>query len=447
VSELPLAASVLLARPADDSVYLVHRAAALRFMGGFVAFPGGKVDPGDGTVERCAARELFEETGVLLGGPPGDHSELRREVLAGTRPFPDFPSGLLAPAGRLITPAFSAARFDTTFFVALLPPGQEAEVWPGELDSGAWWQISDALEAWQRGELLLSPPTFSILEALRGLPAGDWAAALEREIPAAGGRRHPPIWFSHGVRMIPLFSPGLPPMRYTNAFLVGTGPRVLIDPGPTDEAEQESLLEEVAGAGIGGIILTHHHPDHVGAAGRVSEELNVPVWAHVDAAARMPHIRIDRFIDDGTVLTIGDLELHALLTPGHAPGHLAFWEPRHRLLFAADLVSPLSSMIIDPEDGDVADYLASLHRVRELPARLLLPSHGPPTTRATQLLDKALEHRAAREEQLLAALAAGNRDLRELALELYRGSPEETLRLAERQIESMLIKLRREGRA
>ncbi|MGL4551737.1 MAG: MBL fold metallo-hydrolase [Gemmataceae bacterium] len=447
MSGFALAASVVLARPADDAVYLVHRSASLRFMGGFVAFPGGKVDPADGGPAGCAARELFEEAGVLLGAPPGDHSALRRALLAGAGAFPAAPVGLLAPAGKLITPAFSPVRFDTSFFVALLPPGQDAEVWPGELEAGAWWRIDDALAAWRAGELLLSPPTYSILEVLRGRPAGQWAAALHAALDAIQARRIAPIWFSPGVRMIPLDSPGLPPMRYTNAFLVGTGPRVLIDPGPTDVAEQDALLEDLAGVGLDGVILTHHHPDHVGAARRVSEELGVPVWAHVDAAARMPHVPIDRFLDDGTVLGLGDLQLHAILTPGHAPGHLAFWEPTHRLLFAADLVSPLSSVIVDPEDGDLTDYLASVHRVKDLPARLLLPAHGPPTTRAGQLFARTLEHRAAREEQLLAALAAGRRDLRELALELYRGSPEETLRLAERQIESGLIKLRREGRA
>jgi glyoxylase-like metal-dependent hydrolase (beta-lactamase superfamily II)/8-oxo-dGTP pyrophosphatase MutT (NUDIX family) len=442
------AAAVLLGRPDDDAVFLVQRSERLRFMPGFVAFPGGKQDACDGdNVATCAARELFEETGVLLGAPAGDYAEERRAVLANERPFRGVPAETLQYAGRLVTPPFSPARFDTSFYVATLPPGQEAQVWPGELKSGRWWRIADALDAWQCGELLLSPPTFSILEQLREARVDSWAALLQPALAAIEQQPIPPIWFSPGVRMIPLDAAGLPPTRYTNAYVLGTGPRILVDPGPVDPAEQEALLASVGPGEVQAILLTHHHPDHIGAVNRLREEWQVPVWAHPDAAERLVgQVRVDRFIEDGTVLSVGGLELHAMLTPGHAPGHLALWEPRLRLLFAADLVSPLSSLIIDPEDGDLATYVHSLNRVRELPTRLLLPSHGPPTTRATHLIDQTLKHRAIREEQLLAAWAAGLRDLRELALELYRGSPEQTLRLAERQIESGLIKLRREGR-
>lgn len=444
MSEFALAASVLLARPSDDAIFLVHRSASLRFMGGFVALPGGKVDPADTDIRYCAARELFEETGVLLGNTTVNPSDLRRAVLAGQAKVPDIAEELLQPAGRLITPPFSPMRFDTSFFVALLPPGQIAEVWPGELDSGEWWHIRDALNAWKRGELLLSPPTYSILELISDHRSHDWAGLLQRELDLVATRRVPPIWFSPGVRMIPLDCAGLPPTQFMNSFIVGTGPRILIDAGPADPGEQEALLEEAAG--VQGVILTHHHPDHVGAAQRVRDELGIPVWSHLDAAGRLPGLTIDRFIDDGTILSLGELELHVLHTPGHAAGHLAFWEPKHRLLFASDLVSTVSSLIIAPDDGDLATYIASLHRIQELPVRLLLPSHGPPTTRGHALINRTLEHRARREEQLLVALAAGKRDIRELALELYRGSTEETLRLAELQIESGLIKLRREGR-
>jgi glyoxylase-like metal-dependent hydrolase (beta-lactamase superfamily II)/8-oxo-dGTP pyrophosphatase MutT (NUDIX family) len=447
VSRIDPASAILLARPADHAVYLIERGAQLRFMPGFVAFPGGKADPCDRDAAACAARELFEETGIRVGAPAGDYASLRQAVLDGTQPFPETDTTSLDAVGCLRTPPFSPMRFETSFFVTLLPPGQEPSVWPGELQSGRWWSIPEALAAWERGELLLSPPTFSILELLGDAPCHEWAARLRPALEAIHARRMPPIWFAPGVQMIPLDAAGLPPTRYTNCFVLGTAPRLLVDPGPVDPTEQDILCESLDPGGIQAIVLTHHHPDHIGAVERLREEWNLPVWAHLETAIQLAgRVRVDQLLDDGMVLEAGRLTLEILLTPGHAPGHLALWEPNLRYLFAGDLVSPLSSVIIDPEDGDLEQYFASLQRIRELPMRLLLPSHGPPTTRGLALIDQALRHRQLREQQLLAAWQAGLRDHRALALELYRGFPDETLRLAERQIESGLIKLRREGR-
>ncbi len=436
---LPAASVILEDR---GRVFLVTRSMSLRFMPGMVAFPGGKVDEGEDAA-ACAARELFEETGVLLGDPVPDPAALRRAFLAGTGPVGVSGTALL-PAGRLITPPFNPVRFDTRFFVARLPGGQSAEVWPGELTGGGWYTPEEALAGWEAGTLPLSPPTMSILDLLRGTPPESWAGRLAAALDDAENR-HPPIWFGPGVRMIPCDCQGLPPTRYTNSFVVGTGPRWLLDPGPVDPAEQDLLLSQLEGR-FDGIILTHHHPDHVGAAERCRRELNAPLLAHRDAAARLP-FAVDRSIEEGDAFDLGGGRvMRALLTPGHAPGHLVFHEPAHQLFFAADLVSPLSSVIIDPDDGDLAEYVASLERVRGLPMRLLLPAHGPPTMRGQHMIDQALKHRREREAQLLAAVAGGARPVAELAVEMYRGSPPEVLRLAERQIESGLIKLRREGR-
>src|SRR5205823_3707604 len=132
------------------------RAEALRFFGGFLAFPGGRVHASDSAFapsvdarRACAARELFEETGVLIARdrngsfPPPDPelAHLRRELSEDRVAFPDLLAGLglalhaadFTPVGQLVTPPFTAVRFDTTFYVAHLPPGQEPTVEPGEL--------------------------------------------------------------------------------------------------------------------------------------------------------------------------------------------------------------------------------------------------------------------------------------------------------------------------
>jgi glyoxylase-like metal-dependent hydrolase (beta-lactamase superfamily II) len=165
-------------------------------------------------------------------------------------------------------------------------------------------------------------------------------------------------------------------------------------------------------------------------------------------------VTVTRELNDGDRVELGEApdgtpgwHLRAVHTPGHAPGHLAFYEPHYRLLFAADMVSTLSSIVIAPPEGDLAVYLDSLRRLMGYDARLLLPAHGSPTVRVRQTLEEAVAHRARREDQLVAALSGGPRTVGELAAELYKGLPSQLRRLAELQVQAGLEKLRREGRA
>lgn len=481
------AASVLLARERGSAeVFVVARAAALRFLGGFLAFPGGKVHSSDHELARAtpgltgqhvaAIRELFEEVGVLLAHdaagayPTAEQlAPLHRELMAEQMTFNDLlaehklhlrPEDLTF-AGSLVTPAFSRFRFDTAFFVAVLPPGQTAEVWPGELTEGAWHSAEGVLADWNAGDNLVSPPTVALLEAIRGRPIEDLPSRIRPLLDAlATGAIHP-IWFSPAVQMIPLFADGLPPSTHTNAYLIGSDPAYLLDPGASDAAEQGGLFDlldgqHAAGRRLRGVVLTHHHPDHIGAAAVCAKRYDVPILAHPRTAeALRGRIEVQQIINDGDCLDLGPApdgqgrwHLQALYTPGHASGHLCFWEPHYRLLFAGDMISMLSSVLIPPHPGgDLAIYLDSLRRLQTLPARLLLPAHGSPSARPAFVLEQALAHRSEREEQLLEALRMGPQTVSELAIELYRGLPAELMRFAEMQIRAGLHKLQCEGRA
>jgi glyoxylase-like metal-dependent hydrolase (beta-lactamase superfamily II) len=134
-------------------------------------------------------------------------------------------------------------------------------------------------------------------------------------------------------------------------------------------------------------------------------------------------------------------------TPGHASGHIVFFEPVYRLLFVGDMVSTLTSIVIAPPDGDLATYLKSLCRLRALSSRLLLPAHGNVSARPSDVIDYALQHRAKREAQLLEALADGPALIDDLTARLYRGTPEALMRFARAQTLAGLLKLKGEGRA
>jgi glyoxylase-like metal-dependent hydrolase (beta-lactamase superfamily II) len=143
----------------------------------------------------------------------------------------------------------------------------------------------------------------------------------------------------------------------------------------------------------------------------------------------------------------GRWHLQVLHTPGHARGHLAFYEPSYGLLFAGDMVSTQTSVVIYPPDGDLAVYLDSLRRLRALPARLLLPAHGNVSARPHDVIDGALAHRVKREAQLVEMLRESPATIAELTPRLYRGVPVALWGFAQAQLLAGLLKLQQEGRA
>ena len=490
-----MSAAVVVHRPsaAEDELLLVHRSPQLRFFPDYWALPGGVVEPEvDGPADdptlgahlRCALRELFEETGVLGPGLAGHLPPERAEERVGLRTglnsldpkvrapalrqwsellsAAENPLQGLRPACWTTTPDFAPVRYRALYATLEWPAGESLGEPSAELVGarvaapGSWW------DAWLDGRLKLVPPVVFMLEELAARP-GDLRSALangdRRSRAVDEGALHAVRPFP-GVWMAPVRTPTLPPARTTNCYLVGQERRYVIDPATPYADEQQRLiefLEEFGGDALAGVIVSHHHVDHTGAVAEVAARFGLPVLAHPRTLERLPR-PVDRpvAIGEGTVLELGShpadaadtWRLECWHTPGHDQGHMVFRESRFGHLFAADLVSTLSTIVIEPPEGHLATYLASLERVRDARIGAILPSHGPVAPDGRRLIERFLRHRAHREAILVECLQRyGPAPLEALLPEVYSDTPREAHALARGSLRAGLDKLHGEGRA
>jgi glyoxylase-like metal-dependent hydrolase (beta-lactamase superfamily II) len=231
-------------------------------------------------------------------------------------------------------------------------------------------------------------------------------------------------------------APNLSPVNVSgsNSWIVGRDPAWLVDPGPElDEHVHALVIEIVRRGGLGGVALTHDHWDHSAALpGLRSAFPGVPL-----AAARG---EVDVHLLDGGRFG----PLRAVVTPGHAPDHLAF--VAGDVALTGDAVLGEGSVFVAPYPGAMAGYIDGLLRLRALAPAFICPGHGPLVRDADAKLAGYIAHRLARERQLLAALDAGLRTVDELLDAVWAGTPEPLRLAATATLAAHLDKLADEGR-
>ena len=417
------AAIILIREKPELDVFWVRRAPEMMFHGGFYAFPGGQLDPNE-DVKVCAARELFEETGVRI------EPESLKDV------------------GRWITPPFSPRRFDTCFFLAECPAGEEPCIVPPEHDFGEWIRPRDAVARWMDGEILMAPP---ILYALRCLSDGlvDIEARMTA-IPEAKGGPVTEIEIRRGITLVPVRTPTFPPATHTNCYIVGGDEVIVIDPASPYEEEQALLDRVLERRKIREIWLTHLHRDHVGGANHLRERRGVKIAAH-PITARDLHgsIQVDRVFQENERIELAGKPgwiLRVLHTPGHARGHVCIFEEKNGSLITGDLIAGFGSVIVDPPEGHMATYLDSLRRMEALDVTALFPAHGPVMANARRKIREYIDHRLEREKNILGAWKRGHREPNAIVSEVYTDVPPMMYGLAERSVVAHLEKLKEEER-
>jgi glyoxylase-like metal-dependent hydrolase (beta-lactamase superfamily II)/8-oxo-dGTP pyrophosphatase MutT (NUDIX family) len=417
----------------------------------------------------AAIRESFEELGVLLARHADGRTATHADVLALDRHGPFFEQcrarGLRLAADGVyllahwITDRDLARRFDVPFLVARMPEGQEPVADEAEQFEPLWVRPADALERHRAGGFFMIFPTIRTLERLQayasvdavlqacageqplwtscpraGLLGGKESRHMEHEPPFGelalvcpdGQIVHALDWQSE--RPVPLLrnlqrltcpNPGVMTGPGTNSYLVGDASTgyIVVDPGPDDPAHLQRL-HAAAGGDIRLIVCTHSHGDHAPGA-RPLQALcagKPPVLGKASGPDARPGSAFtpDRELADGELLRVGEgpgaHSLRVLHTPGHAANHVCLLLEEDGLLLSGDHILNGSTTVVDPPDGDMDAYLASLDKLDAACARhgvqFILPAHGHVLDDARGAIARLKAHRLAREAKVLAAMRA-----------------------------------------
>lgn len=251
-----------------------------------------------------------------------------------------------------------------------------------------------------------------------------------------------------GYQLLRADNPGPMTLEGTNSYLLrgpAGSPAVLVDPGPDDQAHLAALA---ASGPIGLIVLTHGHADHSAGTARLAELTGAAVRAADPAYARGGAVLVE-----GEEIELAGVRLRVLATPGHTPDSICLlWLRAGRCaLLTGDTVLGRGPSVIAHPEGDLADYLATLRRLRQLTdaenaeVDLLLPGHGPvvsPAADVAELLQAAQRHRLLRLEQVRQAAARGMASPAQIVADVYAGLDPRLRRAAEASVAAQLVYLR-----
>ncbi len=388
-----------------------------------------------------------------------------------------------------LTPLGRAKRYDTRFFIAAAPAGQTAlfdgtemveQLWisPAEalarsrslklltptqktLDVISRFADSAALMAWAvapRSVALTMPRVGTGSEGLRPvLPDEPSWAELGRIDPAGHGHGSYDIVAARAVRLSErvirvtagngsvMTGPG------TNSYLVGGGAAnewAVIDPGPAIDAHVDAIVAAAPGP-IRWIFATHTHTDHSPATLALKQRTGAVVHGQLAAYREWQDssFSADVTLQGGERIAVTPTTtLRAVHTPGHASNHLCYLLEEEKLLFTGDHVMQQSTVVINPPDGDMRAYVASLQSLLDLDLEWLAPGHGFLMAEPRRAMQGIIEHRLAREAKVVAALRdLGAASTAELLARVYADVPARLHPMAMRSLTAHLLKLRDDG--
>jgi glyoxylase-like metal-dependent hydrolase (beta-lactamase superfamily II) len=390
-----------------------------------------------------------------------------------------------------LTPLGRAKRFDTRFFIAAVPTAQTAAHDGAELLEQMWIAPHEALA--RKASLKLLTPTQKTLETIgRFARVGEamaWASAprqvalvmprvatgrdgfrpvMPDEYPWAElGRIDPaghgnasyelvpdrPVRLSERVIRVTADNGSVMTGPGTNTYLIGGANAerwAVIDPGPALDAHVNAIVAAAPGP-IDRIFVTHTHKDHSPAAVALKERTGATLYglAPLHKEWQDATFAADETLHGGERIALSEgTHLAVVHTPGHASNHLCYLLEEEKTLFTGDHVMQSSTVVINPPDGDMAAYIASLRAVAELDLDWLAPGHGFLMAGPRAAIEAIVAHRLRRESKVVDALGElGPASAETLLSAVYADVPSHLHAVAMRSLTAHLLKLRDDGRA
>ncbi len=431
------------------------------------------------TQAMAAIRESFEELGILLATNRQGHMANMSDIATFDRQRPLFTQceemGWTLAADQVfvlahwITDRDLKRRFDVPFLVARMPPDQTPVADEQEQFEPLWIRPEEALRRHREDDFFIIFPTIKTLERMQAhqtvesvmqacaseqpwftsCPRAGWlndeeVRFMEHDAPFGelaltcrdgqivhrlDWQSQTPVRLLKHVQRLTARNPSVMTGPGTNSYLVGDADsgHIVIDPGPADTSHVQRLWDSAQGR-IKAIVCTHSHPDHAPGAFLLkswceSKGLQVPIWGISSAPTSRANSAFvpDQELKDGERLVLqGPSDTHTLQvvhTPGHAANHLCLLLEEDGLLFSGDHVLNGSTTVIDPPDGHMGDYLASLDKLIDQAhahhVAFILPAHGHvlgnlwgEAFSAIDCMRRLKQHRLAREAKVIAAMKA-----------------------------------------
>ncbi len=225
----------------------------------------------------------------------------------------------------------------------------------------------------------------------------------------------------------------------------------MIDPGPAIPDHLDAVEVAIGGRPVVAIICTHTHRDHSPGSRHLADRSGAPIIGCAPLsiegtgleAGFDPDYMPDRVLEDGEELMVDGQAVFAVATPGHTSNHLCF--AFGDALFTGDHVMGWSTTVVVPPDGDMAEYMASLEKLRQRGDRIYYPAHGPPVTNPTQYVRHLIGHRMQREKQILRLVGEASRTVPEIVRQAYPGLDPRLLAAAGASVTAHLLDLERRG--
>ena len=241
--------------------------------------------------------------------------------------------------------------------------------------------------------------------------------------------------------LIPAGNPGAMTGSGNNTWLLRGAEPALIDAGVGALSHVEAIATALEGRDLSRALVTHGHADHASGAPALKTR-----WPHVELAKFLPEDAAWRVLADGDRIQAGDAVLTVIHTPGHALDHVCVWNPDTRDLFAGDMLSLGTTVMIPAgRGGGLRAYLTSLERLAALEPARVFPGHGPIIEQPVSLIAQYLAHRRMREEQVRQCLAEGVTDPGAIVDRVYPALAPGLTAAARATIEAHIEKLREDG--